>query len=96
MVSHIAQLTIILGSPASGKTTLARRLAEQWEEIERRFTERRRHPGHLDADMPRGELEKTASLPPLFLDLPGDRQVFASDDTAAFQALIQAIKATAL
>jgi adenylate kinase family enzyme len=27
MVSHMAQFTIILGVPASGKTTLARRLA---------------------------------------------------------------------
>jgi predicted kinase len=30
LMSHTAKLTIILGSPASGKTTLARRLALHW------------------------------------------------------------------
>jgi predicted kinase len=30
LMSHSAKLTIILGSPASGKTTLARRLGLQW------------------------------------------------------------------
>jgi predicted kinase len=30
LMSHTANLTIILGSPASGKTTLARRLGLQW------------------------------------------------------------------
>lgn len=29
-MSHTAKLTIILGSPASGKTTLARRLGTEW------------------------------------------------------------------
>jgi predicted kinase len=30
LMSHSAKLTIILGSPASGKTTLAQRLGRQW------------------------------------------------------------------
>jgi predicted kinase len=30
LMSHTAKLTIILGSPASGKTTLARRLGRHW------------------------------------------------------------------
>jgi predicted kinase len=179
MVNQVVELTIILGSPASGKTTLARRLARDrslpclckddvkealfdavgmgdrdwsrrlseasfavlarlacaqlalgrslilegnWRsvhvplfepvlerarvrqiwcqaapaEIVRRFTERRRHSGHLDAQMPLDELEKAVSLGPSFLDLPGERQVYASDDHHAYQRLIRGLEPTAL
>jgi predicted kinase len=176
---QIAELIIILGSPASGKTTLARRLAQHlalpclckddvkealfdaietgnrdwsrrlseasfavlarlacaelaggrslilegnWRaahlpffasalgrarvrqigcqadpaEIVRRFTQRQRHPGHLDAEAPLADLAKAASQGPVFLDLPGERHVYASDDPRAYEALVRALKATTL
>jgi predicted kinase len=56
-------------------------------EIERRFTVRTRHVGHLDASLPRDELQRWSAGPPAFLDLPGPRWVFDSDDPAAFGRL---------
>ena len=181
MVSHSAELTIILGSPASGKTTLAHRLAahlavpclckddvkeplfdaigagdRDWsrrlseasfavltrlahvqlalgrslivegnwraphapllaaalaaaparavqircrarpEEIVRRFTLRSRHAGHLDTQLARAELGSAAALEPEFLDLPGARLEFRSDEPEAYEMLLEALKATAL
>jgi predicted kinase len=180
MVSHMAELTIILGVPASGKTTLARRLAvdlslaclckddikealfdslgtgdRRWSgtlseasfavlgrlagtqlalgrsviiegnwrathaavlraalddgaararqiwccaepaEIVRRFTQRKRHAGHLDPSA-RSEIEGAAALPPAFLDLPGVRRVYSSDSPTAYGDLIQSLKSEAL
>jgi predicted kinase len=176
-MSSAAKLTIILGSPASGKTTLARRLGTQWSvpvlckddvkealfdslgqgdrawsrrlseasfttlvhlaqrqlslgqscivegnwravnlpgielvlrasgaravqiwccadpvEIVRRFTARTRHAGHLDALMPRAELEQAACEAPKFLELEGPRFIFQSDAPGAFDALICALQ----
>jgi predicted kinase len=181
MVSQSAELTIILGSPASGKTTLAHRLAahlsvpclckddvkealfdavgagdRDWSrrlseasfavlarlarvqlalgcslivegnwrashaplfaaaleaaaarvvqircraapaEIVRRFTLRSRHAGHLDAQLTRTELESCAALEPEFLDLPGRRLEFGSDEPESYETLLAALKATAL
>lgn len=180
-MSNAAKLTIILGSPASGKTTLARRLGLQWSvpvlckddvkealfdslgqgdrawsrllseasfttlvhiakrqlslgqscivegnwravnvpriepvlresgaravqiwccadplEIVRRFTVRTRHAGHLDALMPRAELERAACEAPQFLGLEGPRLIFRSDAPDAFEALISALKSSPL
>ena len=177
MVNRTADLTIILGSPASGKTTLARRLgsdlalptfskddvkealfdvlgtgdrgwsqrlseasfaalarlaqtqlaiggscivegnwraphapalrgaiaagdaraAQVWccaspREIVRRFTMRRRHVGHLDAEVADAEIEGAAELPPAFLDLEGPRWVYRSDSSAAYAELRQGLK----
>jgi predicted kinase len=181
LMSHTAKLTIILGSPASGKTTLARRLALQWSvplfckddikealfealgqgdrawsrrlseasfttlvqlarrqlslgqscivegnwravnvpglepllrsstararqiwccadpaEIVRRFTARTRHAGHLDAQMPPEELERSAREPPAFLELGGPRFVFRSDVPDAFDALLADLQSSPL
>jgi predicted kinase len=180
-MSNAAKLTIILGSPASGKTTLARRLGLQWSvpvlckddvkealfdalgqgdrawsrllseasftalvrlaqrqlslgqscivegnwravnlpgieavlrasgaravqiwccadpvEIVRRFTVRTRHAGHLDALMPRAELERAACEAPQFLELEGPRFIFQSDAPEAFDALISALESSPL
>jgi predicted kinase len=180
-MSSAAKLTIILGSPASGKTTLARRLALRWSvpvlckddikealfdslgqgdrawsrrlseasftalmhlaqrqlslgqscivegnwravnlpgielalrdsgacalqiwccadpaEIVRRFTARTRHAGHLDALMPRTELERAACEAPMFLELQGPRFIFRSDTPGAFDALICALQSSPL
>ena len=180
-MSNAAKLTIILGSPASGKTTLARRLGLQWSvpvlckddvkealfdslgqgdrawsrrlseasfttlvrlarrqlslgqscivegnwravnvpgiepvlaacgaravqiwccadpaEIVRRFTTRTRHTGHLDALMPRTELERAACGAPKFLELEGPRFIFQSDAPEAFDALIAALQSSPL
>jgi predicted kinase len=181
LMSSAAKLTIILGSPASGKTTLARRLALRWSvpvlckddikealfdslgqgdrawsrrlseasfttlmhlaqrqlslgqscivegnwravnlpgielalrdsgacalqiwccadpaEIVRRFTARTRHAGHLDALMPRTELERAACEAPMFLELQGPRFIFRSDTPGAFDALICALQSSPL
>jgi predicted kinase len=180
-MSSAAKLTIILGSPASGKTTLARRLGLQWSvpvlckddvkealfdslgqgdrawsrrlseasfttlvhlaqrqlslgqscivegnwravnlpgielvlresgarvvqiwccanpaEIVRRFTARTRHAGHLDALIPRAELERAAGEVPMFLELGGARFIFRSDAPGSFDALICALQSTPL
>ena len=39
-------------------------------EIVRRFTQRKRHAGHLDSSVPQSEIERAAALPPAFLELP--------------------------
>jgi predicted kinase len=181
LMSHTAKLAIILGSPASGKTTLARRLGRLWSmpvfckddvkealfdalgqgdrawsrrlseasfttlahlaarqlsleqscivegnwravntpgleavlqasgaralqiwccadpaEIVRRFTSRTRHAGHLDALMPREELERAACEPPAFLELAGPRLLFRSDVPEAFETLLSALKSSPL
>jgi predicted kinase len=181
MMSHMAELTIILGVPASGKTTLARRLAvdlslaclckddikealfdslgtgdHRWSgtlsaasfavlgrlagaqlalgrsvivegnwraahaavlraaladgaaratqvwccaepaEIVRRFTQRKRHAGHLDPSVPRSEIEGAAPLQPSFLDLPGVRRVYSSDSPTAYGELIRSLKSEAV
>jgi predicted kinase len=181
MVTHFAELTIILGSPASGKTTLAQRLAahlsvpclckddvkealfdavgsgdRDWSrrlseasfavlarlaraqlglgrslivegnwrpshtsllaaaleaasaravqircraepaEIVRRFTLRSRHAGHLDAQLARTEIESAALREHEFLDLPGRRLEFRSDETESYETLLEALQATAL
>ena len=101
MVSHMADLSIILGVPASGKTTLARRLAADLSlrraaaEIVRRFTQRKRYAGHLDPSVPQSEIE-SAALPSTFLDLPGVRLVHSSDSRTAYGELIQSLKSEAL
>jgi predicted kinase len=181
LMSDAAKLIIILGSPASGKTTLARRLGLHWSvpvlckddvkealfdslgqgdrawsrllsqasfttlvrlaerqlslgqscivegnwravnvpgiepvlrstgaravqlwccadpaEIVRRFTARTRHAGHLDALMPRAELEQAACEAPMFLELEGPRFIFHSDAPQAFDALIAALESSPL
>jgi predicted kinase len=181
MVSHMAELTIILGSPASGKTTLARQLAADlsleylckddikealfdslgvgdrgwsrrlseasfavlgrlagvqlalgrslivegnWRpghtpllraaldgaaaravqiwccaepaEIVRRFTQRRRHAGHLDPSIPQSEIESGAALAPVFLELTGVRRIYLSDSPGAYAELIHSLKSKAL
>jgi predicted kinase len=180
-MSSAAKLTIILGSPASGKTTLARRLGQQWSvpvlckddvkealfdslgqgdrawsrrlseasfttlvhlaqrqlslgqscivegnwravnlpgielvlrasgaramqiwccadpaEIVSRFTARTRHKGHLDALIPRAELEHAACEAPMFLELEGPRFIFQSDAPGSFDALIGALQSSPL
>jgi hypothetical protein len=65
-------------------------------EIVRRFTQRKRHAGHLDPSVPRSEIESAAALPPAFLDLPGVRRVYSSDSPTAYGELIQSLKNEAL
>jgi hypothetical protein len=65
-------------------------------EIVRRFTARTRHSGHLDALMPRAELERAACEAPGFLELEGARFVFRSDAPAAFAGLIAGLETSPL
>jgi predicted kinase len=64
-------------------------------EIVRRFTQRRRHPGHLD-DALRDEVDAASRLGPAFLDLSGPRWVYASDDSAAYLALLGSLQSWGL
>lgn len=73
------------------------RAAQIWcraepQEIVRRFTSRRRHPGHLDALLAHGELDAAARAPPLFMDLGGPRWVYCSDSPEAYEELLQSLK----
>jgi hypothetical protein len=65
-------------------------------EIVRRFTQRKRHAGHLDSSVRQSELEGAAALPPAYLDLPGVRRVYSSDSPTAYGELIQSLKNEAL
>jgi predicted kinase len=60
-------------------------------EILRRFAARERHRGHLD-DVLRGEIAGQAALPPAFIDLPGPRWLYQSDDPEAYPELIGRLK----
>jgi len=64
-------------------------------EIVRRFTQRRRHPGHLD-DVLRGEVDAAGRTPPAFLELPGPRWAYASDDSAAYAGLLSDLQSWGL
>jgi predicted kinase len=64
-------------------------------EIVRRFTQRRRHPGHLD-DLLRDEVEMLSQAPPSFLELPGPRWVYASDDPGAYRGLLRGLQSWGL
>lgn len=61
-------------------------------EIVRRFTSRMRHAGHLDAALPRDELQRCSGVAPPFLDLMGPRWVYDSDDPASYGELVRAVK----
>lgn len=87
---HAAVLAGILAAAGA-------RSAQVWcradaREIERRFTSRTRHAGHQDAAWPREEVQRWSGMAPAFLDLPGPRWVFDSDDSAAFDRLLGAMK----
>jgi hypothetical protein len=76
------------------------RTAQVWcraepSEIARRFAERRRHPGHLD-ELLRDEVEAASRSPPAFLELPGPRWVYASDDSGAYLGLLHRLESWGL
>jgi len=56
-------------------------------EIVRRFTSRRRHAGHLDAQLPAAELHAAAGSGPQFLNLPGPQRLYRSDVSSDYDAL---------
>jgi predicted kinase len=58
----------------------------------RRFAARIRHPGHLDSAELAAEVRSTAGLPAAFLDLPGPRWIYDSEQTAAYDALLRDLK----
>ncbi len=61
-------------------------------EIVRRFTARRRHPGHRDALLA-PELDTLARQPPAFLDLTGARFIHRSDaGEDGYEALARAVQ----
>jgi predicted kinase len=64
-------------------------------EIVRRFTQRRRHPGHLDGLL-RDEVGMQSQSPPAFLELPGSRWVYASDEAQAYRGLLSGLKSWGL
>jgi predicted kinase len=64
-------------------------------EIVLRFTQRRRHPGHLD-DALRDEVDAASQSPPAFLELPGPRWVYASDDSGAYPGLLRGLQSWGL
>ncbi|HTV97110.1 MAG TPA: AAA family ATPase [Steroidobacteraceae bacterium] len=66
------------------------------QEIVRRFTQRRRHAGHLDALLPRAQLEQAAREPAAFLALAGPRLVFMSDAPEAFARLLAELESCLL
>jgi glucokinase len=57
--------------------------------IARRFASRVRHPGHLDAAVAAAEIQLASEQPPSFMDLPGPRWVYDSDDPHAYGALVR-------
>jgi predicted kinase len=81
---------------ASGARALQICCCAEPGEIVRRFTTRTRHAGHLDALLPREELERWARESPAFLELEGPRLVFQSDAPDAFEALLSALKSSPL
>jgi len=84
----------------SSLATPSARTAQVWcraepVEIVRRFTQRRRHPGHLD-ELLRDEVEMLSQEPPSFLELPGPRWVYASDDPGAYPGLLRGLQSWGL
>jgi predicted kinase len=76
------------------------RTAQVWccagtEEIERRFTQRQRHPGHLDGLL-WTELAQAPAPAPAFLELPGPRWVYPSDLQDAYRGLLAELKSWGL
>lgn len=61
-------------------------------EIERRFTGRVRHPGHLDDAVPDDEVKRACEQPPTFMDLPGPRWVYDSDQEGSYERLLRDLK----
>jgi predicted kinase len=60
-------------------------------EIRRRFAERRRHPGHLDAVLA-GELAPDAGSVTACLDLPGPQFVYESDRELSYPGIVAALR----
>jgi predicted kinase len=90
--SHAAELLSL--AMLSARTTQVWCRAEPSETV-RRFTERRRHPGHLD-DALRDEVEMLSRSPPALLKLPGFRWVYASDDPGAYPGLLRRLESWGL
>jgi predicted kinase len=83
---HAAGLLAILASGA--------RAAQIWchaspRELARRFTERTRHPGHLDGTVPGRPLEQAAPEHPAFFDLGGPQWVYDSERTDGYPGLVR-------
>jgi len=61
-------------------------------EIERRFTSRVRHAGHLDHATPADEVRRKSELPPSYLDIAGPRWAYDSQDAAAADGLLRTLQ----
>jgi predicted kinase len=61
-------------------------------EIVCRFTTRTRHPGHLDASIPRHEINQSSESPLSFMDLRGPRWIYDSDDPRSYELLARDLK----
>jgi predicted kinase len=73
------------------------RIAQVWCRADpavsaQRFRSRRRHTGHGDSSLPAGELERWCGTPPTYLEVGGPRWLYDSEDPAAYEPLLRAVK----
>ncbi len=88
--NHAAALREILGE--SGACAAQILCTVPLPELERRFTARIRHPGHLDQAVSGPDLRLMAEQQSSFLDLPGGRWMYESAESAAYSALLRDLK----
>lgn len=60
--------------------------------IERRFIDRRRHPGHADAALSPAELKAYAREPAAFLKVAGPRLIYESESHNSYETLSNTLK----
>jgi len=87
---HAAALSGIVATPGARAGQIGCR-AEAGD-IARRFISRVRHSGHADASRSAAEIADFATLPLIFLDVPGPRWIYDSGAVRAYDELLHALK----